>query len=172
VNGKPIMVGSLARLYFFADRLGPSAKSIYSKSPLAAGNSNTILNNLAQGIELLEAIDRSMEIIDTLLSMEPAHPQVQSAISIKAGHGVGTVECPRGTLYHYYEIDDSGKVTAADMITPSAQNTARIEQDISTVVEDHLERNSELLQNHLETLVRAYDPCNTCATHMVQVRYV
>lgn len=172
VNGKPIMVGSLARLFFFADRLRPSARSIYEKSALAAGNRNTILNNLAQGIELVEAIDRSIEIIDLLNKTSGMPASTHGSLSIKAGKAVGAVECPRGTLYHFYEIDANGKVTAADMITPSAQNTARIEQDISTVVQDHLERKSELLQSHLETLVRAYDPCNTCATHMVQVRYV
>lgn len=172
VNGKTIMVGSLARLHFFADRLKPSARSIFAKSPLAAGNSNTILNNLAQGIELVEAIDRSIEIIDSLLKMPASTPPAHGAMAIKAGRGVGAVECPRGTLYHCYELDETGKVIAADMITPSAQNTARIEEDISTVVTDHLERKSDLLQSHLETLVRAYDPCNTCATHMVQVRYV
>ena len=172
VEGKPIMVGSLARLHFFAGRLGSSARSIYLKSPMASGNNNTILNNLAQGIELVEAIDRSMEIISKLSASDASANKPHSALAIKAGRGVGAVECPRGTLYHSYEIDADGKVTAADMITPSAQNTARIEQDISTVVMDHLERKSELMQSHLETLVRAYDPCNTCATHMVQVRYL
>jgi sulfhydrogenase subunit alpha len=172
VDGKPIMVGSLARLHFFANKLSSSAKSIYSRSPLAAGNNNTILNNLAQGIELVEAIDRCMVIIGKLTAMEPSVMKTHEKPAISAGKGVGAVECPRGTLYHCYEIDAEGKVTGADMITPSAQNTARIEQDISTVVEDHLERKSELMQSHLETLVRAYDPCNTCATHMVQVRYL
>ena len=130
------MVGSLARLYFFADRLRPSARAIYAKSPLAAGNSNTILNNLAQGIELVEAIDRSVEIIDILLKMPASQPASHGGggVAIKAGKGVGAVECPRGTLYHCYELDETGKVVAADMITPSAQNTARIEEDISTVV--------------------------------------
>ena len=81
------------------------------------------------------------------------------------------MECPRGTLYHYYELDEQGKILAADMITPSAQNTARIELDIRTVTQQNIEQESSLLQPILETLVRAYDPCNTCATHMVEIRY-
>jgi sulfhydrogenase subunit alpha len=89
----------------------------------------------------------------------------------KAGAKTGAVECPRGTLYHYYELDDSGKVIAADMITPSAQNTARIESDIRQLVAGLKEEQTDAIQAKLETLVRAYDPCNTCATHMVQVNH-
>lgn len=54
--------------------------------------------------------------------------------------GVGSVECPRGTLYHDFSVDKTGMVVAANMITPSAQNTARIELDIREVVSSVLKR--------------------------------
>jgi coenzyme F420-reducing hydrogenase alpha subunit len=38
-------------------------------------------------------------------------------------------------------------------------------------VEQSQDVGSPELQANLETLIRAYDPCNTCATHMVSVRY-
>lgn len=76
-----------------------------------------------------------------------------------------------GTLYHAYTIDENGTVTAADMITPSVQNSGRIELDIREVVACATNLEDPGLQSGLETLVRAYDPCNTCATHMVRVRY-
>ncbi len=58
------------------------------------------------------------------------------------------------------------------MVTPSAQNTARIEADIRTVVQEQMGKViPSVLVSTLETLVRAYDPCNTCATHMVQVNF-
>jgi sulfhydrogenase subunit alpha len=170
-SGKPFMVGSMARLFFFGDRLGRQARILFEQSPLARGKTCTLLNNLAQAIEIVEAIERAMEVIgilsdqhftaETLPNMEPY---------VKAGRGTGAVECPRGTLYHYYELDDKGTILSADMITPSAQNTARIELDIRSVVEQQMDEEPALLQTNLETLVRAYDPCNTCATHMVQVR--
>ncbi len=91
------------------------------------------------------------------------------------GAAVGAVECPRGTLYHYYDLDEKGVVRAADLITPSAQNTQRIESDIRNTVEARIAEVEDgarqaLLQADLETLVRAYDPCNTCATHAVSIR--
>lgn len=171
--GKPFMVGSMARLALFGDRLGREAASFYQRSPLARGETNTILNNLAQSIEIIEAIDRATVCIEHLLGYnhEDASAELKK-VQCQQGKSVGAVECPRGTLYHFYEFDASGVVLAADMITPSAQNTARIECDIRVVAQQYIDKQApDELQASLETLVRAYDPCNTCATHMVQVKY-
>jgi Coenzyme F420-reducing hydrogenase, alpha subunit len=181
-DGKPIMVGSLARLSMFSDRLGPSAESIYRSTSLARGDTNTIWNNLGQAIEIVEAIERAITIassfIETAEEWDSIAGRKQSLLPVSgtAGSATGAVECPRGTLYHHYQVDERGFITLADMITPSAQNTYRIERDIHEVVSMTLSvRNDQeaekLLKNNLETLVRAYDPCNTCATHMVAVKY-
>lgn len=183
-RGQTFMVGAMARLALFGDRLGEDARAIYQKSPLAAGSKNTVLNNLAQAIELVEAIQRAIRITETLINLDNADKMVEDVTGehsdfchqppfvARAGESAGAVECPRGTLYHYYKIDDKGTITSADMVTPSAQNTARIEADIRVVVEEQMGKVSENeLTSNLETLVRAYDPCNTCATHMVQVKF-
>jgi sulfhydrogenase subunit alpha len=171
-KGQYFMVGAMARLFLFRDHLGKTAASIYAKSPLAQNNHNTILNNLAQAIEIMEAIERAQQIIESLIHFTDTSSRLMGTLSIKAGQATGAVECPRGTLYHYYSLDNTGNILSADMITPSAQNTARIEHDIYTVVENELpNQEPKELQANLETLVRAYDPCNTCATHMVQIKY-
>ena len=173
-RGKRFMVGSLARLAFFAEKLSSTAFSIYRSSVLAQGQKNTILNNLAQAIEVVDAIERSHDIIQELLQIKHSDASAEiKLVQAKAGKAAGAVECPRGTLYHYYALDDAGVVLEADMITPSAQNTARIEADIRTVVQDQYGKESpEKLQSNLETLIRAYDPCNTCATHMVRINLI
>lgn len=186
-EGKPIMVGSLARLSMFSQRLGRTAKGIYASTSLASGDTNTIWNNLGQAIEIVEAIDRAREIVNSLLdnadTWDSFEARKKSLLSVNdtAGSATGVVECPRGTLYHHYEVNERGFITRADMITPSAQNTYRIERDIQEVVSltlDSLKEEDEestarekTLKSNLETLVRAYDPCNTCATHMVAIRY-
>ncbi len=169
IKDKPIMVGSLARLRFYADRLKPRARAIYVNTEIAKGNFNTLLNNIAQSIEVVEAIERAKEVIQ-LIAQSNEHEH-SAEVKIRSTEGVGAVECPRGTLYHCYSFDESGAVVAADMITPSAQNTARIEQDIAFVVDNIGQPEDAVLQARLETLVRAYDPCNTCATHMVTVNH-
>lgn len=187
LDGKPIMVGSLARLSMFAQRLGPTAAGIYRSTSLASGDTNSIWNNLGQAIEIVEAFDRAREIVGCLLqnsaTWDTFEARKKSMLSVgdTAGSATGTVECPRGTLYHHYEIDERGFIVRADMITPSAQNTYRIECDVQEIVsltldslkqeDDESQAREKTLKNNLETLVRAYDPCNTCATHMVEVRY-
>jgi sulfhydrogenase subunit alpha len=170
-GGESFMVGSLARLNLFGDRLTGSARDIFALSPIAAADSNTAWNNLGQAIEIVQAIDRCMELIGKIGSEGEVNVSKPSLKLTPSGHGVGAVECPRGTLYHSYLFDSEGSIIGADMVTPSAQNTARIEQDIREVVESN-GTETELLQSKLETLVRAYDPCNTCATHMVQLNYI
>ena len=125
---------------------------------------------------MVEAFDQLKRILPELINTKVDLYKEPLVVKTKAGKGIGAVECPRGTLYHYYELDEAGKIIAADMITPSAQNSARIEEDIRVVCqsllkEESSESGSSILQKNLETLIRAYDPCNTCATHMVQVRY-
>ncbi len=182
VDGEPIMVGSMARLSLFSNRLSQRAKGIFQATELAKGDHNTIWNNLAQAIELVEAFDRAIAIIETLEETKQdwdtfeKRQTSRTKLGPAQGSACGTVECPRGTLYHYYKLDEKGNVTAADMITPSAQNTYRIERDIQEVVsqsfkEPEDDAKDRILTKNLETLIRAYDPCNTCATHMVSVKY-
>lgn len=171
-QGSSLFVGSMARLNLFNDLLDGEASNVYKNSPFVRGDNNTIWNSLAQAIEVVHAIDECTELIKTIiLRLDEAKPLDKSDLKIKAGEATGAVECPRGTLYHHYKLDETGKITVADMVTPSAQNTARIETDIKIAVEQCKDINSPELGKSLETLVRAYDPCNTCATHMVSVSY-
>lgn len=176
-RGQSLMVGSMARLKLFSSLLSNNAARIFQSSPFASGDYNSLWNNLAQAIEIVEALAR----VELLIRSYCSHEKVlRNTISITAPSyrqmdAAGAVECPRGTLYHYYKADDYGKVAEADMVTPSAQNTARIEQDIREVVASELAKQNqaseEEIKQQLETLVRAYDPCNTCATHMVRLKY-
>jgi hypothetical protein len=82
---------------------------------------------------------------------------------------VSAVEAPRGVLYHCYELDDEGRVAKADIITPTAQNTANIEKYIRISAERLLSMGDERLEESLELLVRAYDPCISCSAHLIKV---
>lgn len=171
-RGKPMMVGSLARLSLFGDRLRGTARDIYEKSPMSRGDTNTIWNNLGQAIEVVDAIDQAIEIISELKQSPYAKdPHDIRKLAIPSGTVTGATECPRGTLYHHFRIDEEGVIQEADLITPTAQNVGRMEVDIREVVQQAPDPMAADLKNHLETLLRAYDPCNTCATHMVSITY-
>jgi len=90
-------------------------------------------------------------------------------IEPKAGQGTAAVEAPRGTLYHSYTFDQEGRLTRADVITPTAQNLANIEKDFRASAERLVNEPEDSLQAKLEMVARAYDPCISCSVHLVRL---
>ena len=92
-------------------------------------------------------------------------------IPTKAGHGIGAIEVPRGTLWHEYSIDDKGIITAANIITPTVQNLKAMEDDIRNYVPLVLDMPKDKVVIEIEKLIRSYDPCFSCSTHFLKVNW-
>jgi len=162
------MVGALARLNLGLVELDYEIKQYLTKSGIILSNHNPFLNNLAQAIEIYNLYQKSIKEINNLTSLKASTYQkagIKEEIKIKAGEGVGSVEAPRGTLYHYYQIDKKGKIQNADILTPTVQNLSNIEEDIQRLLLQHKEYSREKKIKLVEMLIRAYDPCITCAVH-------
>jgi len=162
------MVGALARLNLAKDLLHPRTKDS-AKSALAIFPSTNIYhNNLAQAVEILHSIDDSIEILSS-------HEFVAEPIISKPPReavGIGVVEAPRGTLYHKVELGSDGIVKRGEVIVPTGQNQINMEEDIVRLVEDLLPAKSkEEIQFEIEKLIRAYDPCISCAAHFLKVKW-
>ena len=86
---------------------------------------------------------------------------------VAGGRGVGIVEAPRGTLTHDYICDENGIVTACNMVVGTTNNNGPICMDVAKVAKAliHNFDVSPGLLNMVEMAFRAYDPCNSCATH-------
>jgi len=169
-NDKPFAVGALARIALNGEKLSGEAKKAKEKLGLSSHSDNMLYNNAAQAVELVYSIERSIEIIDELLAAGIKQEE-PIEVKAKAGTGTGAVEAPRGTLYHNYSFDEKGRLTEADVITPTAQNLANIEKDLRTSVENLIDQPKESLAPKLEMVVRAYDPCISCAVHLVEVKF-
>lgn len=169
-KGKPFMVGSLARLILFGDLLYNESKEALKIAKFTKSCSNPFYNNLAQAIELVYSIQRSVEIIDELIKDGIKYEPLPE-IKIKKCTGTGALEVPRGTLYHHYEFDESGKATSSDIITPTAINLSNMEKDLKTGTERLLKEKMEMkeIELKLEMILRAYDPCISCAVHMIKI---
>ena len=87
-----------------------------------------------------------------------------------SGTGVGATEVPRGILYHEYTYDKKGRVVKANCIIPTGQNLANIDDDMVKLVPESIELGEEDITRRLEMLVRAYDPCISCATHFLNLK--
>jgi len=164
------MVGSLARFNVNHDQLHPKAQAAAAALNLKPKCINPYMNSVAQVVEIAHCLEDSILIIQRLLKKglvweEPALPGRVS------GRGAGAVEAPRGTLFHDYSYD-AGAVQEANCIIPTAQNLANIEADMRALVPQILDRTPEEITLALEMLVRAYDPCISCSTHMLKVKFV
>ncbi len=87
------------------------------------------------------------------------------AYAIRAGAGTGATEARAGRSTTRLTVDDDGIVTAGNVITPTAQNLANLEADMRAFAPtvSHLPEEEFVLR--IEQLVRAYDPCLSCAVH-------
>ena len=163
VDGRTFMVGALPRLNLNWDRLLPAARIVATKAGLRPISRNTFHNNLCQAIELVDAAERCAMLCEQLV--EEGGTSTPVSFEIKAGCGTASTEAPRGTLYHTLALDDDGFITAGNVITPTAQNLANLEADMRAFAPTVVGLPEEEFILHVEQLVRAYDPCLSCAVH-------
>jgi sulfhydrogenase subunit alpha len=167
-----LMVGALARFNNNAKQLHPKAKEAAAKLGLKAPCTNTFHNNTAQVVESVHCFYDTLRLLDELIAsgIQDEKPPMEWPKG-KSGWGTGITEVPRGTLVHSYEYDDTGVVTGANLVIPTNQNLANIEADFRAYIPRLMEdgRTQPEIAHALEMLVRAYDPCISCSTHLVTV---
>jgi sulfhydrogenase subunit alpha len=161
-NGHGFFVGAISRVNLFHDRLSDGAKALVSGGAVRFPSTNPFHNLVAQGIELVHYAEEGIDLAGRL-SKELKDETVPKVV--KAGWGVGATEAPRGTLFHAYRVDDNGIVTEADIVTPTAQNLLNIEEDLTALLNNNINKPHADLVKLTESLLRAYDPCFSCSTH-------
>ena len=170
-NRDSYMVGALARFNNNYDQLHPRAKAAAEELGMKPIVTNSFLNSAAQAIEMVHCVEDSIRLVDELvdrgLKEEPLPP-----FPGKGGEGVGSCDVPRGILFHNYVIDDEGIIQGANCVIPTNQNHANIEADLRALVPQILERPQDEIRHMTEMLVRAYDPCISCSTHLLDVEFV
>ncbi len=168
-RGRTYMVGALARLNLNKQGLHKDTKRDAKKYLKLFPSNNIFHNNLAQGIEILHSIDHSLEILENETFKE--EPSVE--VKPKACEGVGVIEAPRGTLFYHLSIDAEGMIKEGTIVVPSQQNQVNMELDIKKLVQNNLTKLSkEEIRYEIEKLIRAYDPCISCATHFLKLNWI
>jgi sulfhydrogenase subunit alpha len=163
-------VGALARFNNNAELLSPGAKAVAKTFGLTKGCCNPYMNSVAQLAEAVHVIEAAIQLIDQLLTKGLKPEPVR--VSPKAGKASAAVEAPRGILFHEYEFDRKGTCIGADVCIPTNQNHANIQKDFEKLVPEILGESEDSIRLKLEMLVRAYDPCVSCSTHMLDVQFL
>jgi len=132
------------------------------------GNLTGYFNAAIRGVEIVYAIEKSLEILH---NKKLFGREYRIKVERREGRGVGAVEAPRGTLIHEYECDDLGKVTYANFIVATTHNSSAINYGLELSVSKFKgEKISDVLIKEAKEAVRNYDPCLSCATHIVKVK--
>ena len=90
----------------------------------------------------------------------------------QAGTNVGLIEAPRGLLYHMAKVNEEGVTEDYDVVVPTAQNQINIENDLKDYFNRNLNKGEEALRVDAESIVRAYDPCMSCATNFLKIDWI
>lgn len=166
-TGVPYMTSALARINASWPNLRKDARVAAAKAGLRPPERNPFRNNVAQAVELIDALERCADLCRRLAADEFEGSSQPVPFEVRAGEGVGFTEAPRGALFHRLELDSAGRVIHASIVTPTAQNVANLEADMRLLAEKLLAEGADEFEIRLrvEELVRAYDPCLSCSVH-------
>ncbi len=163
-RGNVIRANSLARINMAKSMGTPCADGYLKRFKEAFGHPAhaILLFDIARGIELVYAIERSIEILAEPLDGADTHV----GFTPRDGEGYGLVEAPRGPLIHHYVIQH-GHIAKADFIIPTVHNVMAIERALRVAAERYItaEQIDMELERAVGRVVRAFDPCIACATH-------
>ena len=164
---KPYMTASLARINTSWTHLTKQAKIASAKAGLRPPERNPYKNNVAQAVELVDALERCSILCRKLANDEFEGSSAPVPYEVCAGRGVGYSEAPRGALFHDLELDEAGRVVHASIITPTSQNVANLEDDMRLLAQKMIDEGADeaAIKFEVERLVRAYDPCLSCSVH-------
>jgi sulfhydrogenase subunit alpha len=155
----PFLTGALARARLAAHRGVPVGMP---------GNGFGIHdNNAAQVGEIGWALQRVGELLDAISAADAAEPLQAPAKPPCGGVGTAVMEAPRGLLVHHYVVDEWGTVVAADIVTPTSINQRVMANQIMADLAEATDH--AYLKETAERIIRAYDPCISCAVHLLTI---
>jgi len=166
-----LRVGPLARLNI-ADKIPTHiASEEYEKMIETLGGKpihNTMAYHWARIIETIYSIERMEEMIDDPDIVSDETINLEGQIRYE---GVGVIEAPRGTLIHHYRANEELVATSVNIITPTTFNNVAINTELKKIVKKIVngKQLDHSILNKLEISIRAYDPCNSCAAHTIDL---
>jgi NAD-reducing hydrogenase large subunit len=159
-------VGPLARLNIVKSMGTPRAeKELAEFKQLANGPvESAFYYHHARLIEVLYGIEKIEEILTDPLILDK---QVRATAGVNRLEGAGQAEAPRGTLNHHYKVDEDGKITWANLVIATGQNNNAMNKGVLQAAKHYVKggKFTEGILNHVEAVVRAFDPCLSCSTH-------
>jgi NAD-reducing hydrogenase large subunit len=160
-------VGPLARLNIASHCDTPLANEELKEFKKLGRNGvvqSTFLYHYARLVETIFCIETAKNLLE---NPEILSERVSSKAFVNNYEGVGVAEAPRGTLIHHYKVDTQGMITWANMIIATEHNNIAYNKAVTQVAKRYVKGKHlrEGMLNRVEAVIRAFDPCLSCATH-------
>ncbi len=159
-------VGPLARLNIVKTMGTPRAeKELAEFKQLAAGPvESSFHQHHARLVEALYGIEKIEEI---LADPKILDKHVRATAGVNRLEGAGQIEAPRGTLNHFYKVDEDGKITWANLVVATGHNNNAMNKGVLQASKAYVKdgKFTEGALNRIEAVVRTFDPCLSCSTH-------
>jgi sulfhydrogenase subunit alpha len=166
-DGAVYLLGPTARISLCAERLHPLAAEALAATGLAAAIRVNIQRSIvARAVELLHACAEARDLVDGY--RPPSQPR--ASWEPRTGVAAWSTEAPRGLLHHRYEVDGRGQIATARIVPPTSQNQGAIEADLAALAPRVMQLSHAEATHRFEQVIRAYDPCISCATHFLDLR--
>jgi coenzyme F420-reducing hydrogenase alpha subunit len=166
------MVGALARININHQYLNPLARGIYKKLGWKIPEYNTFKNIVAQAIEIVHCLEEAEKLLRELVGNLKEESNPANLVLIgnanplgQDSYGCDCVEAPRGTLYHSYKVNREGMIADCQIITPTVSFLKNLEDDLLMYLPNVKDLSEDKRAIRIRALIRAYDPCISCATH-------
>ena len=160
-------VGPLARLNtadFIPTPLAQTEFETYKKNTNGRPNDMCMHTHWARLIEILHSAEKIRELLKD--------PDILGGDLLVKGkrekEGVGLIEAPRGTLFHHYSVSENDQIEMANLIVSTTNNNEPMNRGVNFVAKALMTAKKEIteaMMNAVEVVIRAYDPCLSCATH-------
>ena len=162
-------VGPLARLNVATRMNNPLSSEEFRKfKNLGDGKPvhGTFFYHYARLIETLSSIEEAEKILN---DPEVTSKNIQTQGRWNYNEGIGSSEAPRGTLFHHYKTDETGKLTHVNLLIATGQNNPSMNRSITEVAKQYVHGSDikEGMLNRVESTIRCYDPCLSCSTHAI-----
>lgn len=160
-------VGPLARLNVCSRMKTPLAQEeflLFRKINNGRPVHGTFYYHYARLIEALSDVEDAERILQDP-AVTSSHIQHHGRWNYE--EGIGSSEAPRGTLFHHYKTDDTGKLLNVNLLIATGQNNPSMNRSVLDVARQYVKGTDvkEGMLNRVESAIRCYDPCLSCSTH-------
>jgi coenzyme F420-reducing hydrogenase alpha subunit len=161
----PYLTGPVARVNLNHDKLPEEILEVIKQSGVKIPIKNLQMSIIARSIEISYAIYELLRIIKNYQKPEKPYTEFE----LRSGKAAWITEAPRGMLIHDYELDEKGFINKCIIIPPTSQNLFHIERSVYQFVQSNIGKPADYLKSECEKIIRSYDPCISCSTHVVML---